>query len=164
MLRFTPIPASNPKSPGRALGEHPGLIPPCRRNGGNGGWGRNSRGKQGGGETYSPEIPLEVDFANQEEGTGFQSREARYERSANSTRRTDPPRKIPDAFGILKSVFWSAARQKGVGRERRKYRAAPVAKKRVEVNRWHGFPLWAVNEGGTVPAPSRAAGEWLEGR
>ena len=65
---------------------------------------------------------------------------------------------------IMKSVFWSVARQKGVGRERRKYRAAPVAKKRVELSRWHGFPLWAVNEGGTVPGQSRAVGEWLEGR
>ena len=67
-------------------------------------------------------------------------------------------------FQTMKSVFWSAARQKGLGRERRKCGAALVAKKRVELNRWHGFPLWALNEGGTVLAPSRAAGEWLEGR
>ena len=61
----------------------------------------------------------------------------------------------------MKSVFWSAARPTGVWRERRKCRAAPVAKKRVELNRWHGFPLWALIDGGTLPAPSRAVGERL---
>ena len=60
----------------------------------------------------------------------------------------------------------------GIGREaglrssagRSSLATAPVAKKRVELNRSHGLPLWALNEGGTVPAPSRAGGEWLEGR
>ena len=61
----------------------------------------------------------------------------------------------------MKSVFWSAARPTGVWRGRRKSRAAPVAKKRVELNRWHGFPLWALIDGGTVPAPSRAVGARL---
>ena len=67
------------------------------------------------------------------------------------------------AFCMLKSVFWSAARPKGVGRGRKKCRAAPVAKKRVELNRWLGFSLWALNDGGTVAEPSRAAGVQLGG-
>ena len=45
--------------------------------------------------------------------------------------------------------------------------AALVAKKRVELNRWHGFPLWAENEGGTVrgtlPGGRRVAGRPLKG-
>ena len=63
--------------------------------------------------------------------------------------------------GALKSVFWAAARPTGVWRGRRKSRAAPVAEKRVELNRWHGFPLYVLIDGGTVPAPSRAVGERL---
>ena len=37
--------------------------------------------------------------------------------------------------------------------------AEPVAKKRVELNRWHGLPLGALHGDGTLPAPSRRAGE-----